>query len=77
VRWKTLFQGKLTVVDISGKTEAQFGQVDEVDAEEKDPEGVSIASDACAAPTGFGGARVLRTGDFVRPMMRADDGEFL
>lgn len=65
------------MVDISGKTEAQFGQVDEVDAEEKDPEGVSIASDAWAAPTGFGGARVLRTGDFVRPMMRAGDVEFL
>jgi hypothetical protein len=65
------------VVDISAKIEPQFGHVDEVAAEEKDPEGVAIDSDAFAASTGFGGARVLRTGDLVRPMMRAGDGEFL
>jgi hypothetical protein len=61
---------------MSVKTEPQFGQVDEFATEEKDPEGVSMASDACAAATGFGGARVLRTGDLVRPMMRVGDVEF-
>jgi hypothetical protein len=61
---------------MSAKTEPQFGQVDEFATEENDPEGVSMASDACAASTGFGGARVLRTGDLVRPMMRAGDVEF-
>jgi len=61
---------------MSAKTEPQFGQVDEFATEENDPEGVPMASDACAASTGFGGARVLRTGDLVRPMMRAGDVEF-
>ena len=34
---------------MSAKTEPQFGQVDEFATEENDPEGVSMASDACAA----------------------------
>jgi hypothetical protein len=62
---------------MSGKVEPQLGQVEEFAAEEKDPEGVSIDSDACAASTGFGAARVLRTGDFVRPMMTEAVSEFL
>jgi hypothetical protein len=76
-RWKTQSGEKQTVIDISGKVEPQFGQVDEVAAEENDPEGVSIDSDACAASIGFGGARVLRTGDFVRPILRGLGVEFL
>ncbi len=62
-----------TILDISGKVESQLGQVDVLGMEEKDLEGGSIASDACATSTGFGGARVLRTGDLVRPMMRVGD----
>jgi hypothetical protein len=61
---------------MSGKLEPQFGQVEEFVAEENDPEGVSIDSDACAASTGFGAARVLKTGDLVRPMTRDLDLEF-
>ncbi len=70
---------KQTVGAKSANCELQCGQVDEVDADEKDSDGVVVASAgrAGAASNGFGGARAVATGDLILPMMPDGVLEFL
>jgi len=71
---------KKQTVDVkSVNCELQCGQVDEVDADEEDSDGVVVASAgrAGAASDGFGGSCTVTTGDLILPMMPDGVLEFL